>query len=404
MRPSDSTRAPDGAMRQRDDGGPLSPGLPAAGSQRRAGAGMAAQRDLCVSIHDVAPATWADCLRLHEAVRAVAPDLPLTWLLVPRFHGDAAASLAMDRALSQLLTEGHELALHGYTHLDTAAPRAGWRDHVLRRIYTQGEGEFAALGEEEALHRIDLGLAWFARRGWPVDGFVPPAWLASAGTRRALRQRPFIYTTSISRFFFLPDERSVWSPSLMYTARNRAGRCLSPPLTQAAALALALVGAPLVRLALHPADARHPALLRHAQHLIAHLLQQRRGITKRAFALSYLKGGTVGAETSGLAGPRMAPQLPVPMCDRGGCKIVGLTKAAVQHGDRPAGPVPQLSDAHGTVRATTGSAAACPGWHRGVRTNGDGHQMTVPLLLAPEISGTGTRCLSRCGTAAPANS
>jgi predicted deacetylase len=291
---------------------------------------MAAQRDLCVSIHDVAPATWADCLRLHEAVRAVAPDLPLTWLLVPRFHGDAAASLAMDRALSQLLTEGHELALHGYTHLDTAAPRPGWRDHVLRRIYTQGEGEFAALGEGEALHRIDLGLAWFARRGWPVDGFVPPAWLASAGTRRALRQRPFIYTTSISRFYFLPDERSVWSPSLMYTARNRAGRCLSPPLTQAAALALALVGAPLVRLALHPADARHPALLRHAQHLIAHLLQQRRGITKRAFALRYLKGGAVGAETSG------------------------------------------------TGRATNGSAAALPGWDSCVRTNGDGHRVDSP--------------------------
>src|SRR5450830_1983173 len=45
-----------------------------------------------------------------------------------------------------------------------------------------------------------------------------------------------------------------------------------------------------------------------------------------------------------------------------------------------------------------------PVWDRGVRTNGDGHRVTVPLLLAPEISGTGTRCLSRVGTAAPANS
>ena len=38
---------------------------------------------LCVSIHDVAPATWTDCLRLVQAVRAVA-DIPLTWLVVPQ--------------------------------------------------------------------------------------------------------------------------------------------------------------------------------------------------------------------------------------------------------------------------------------------------------------------------------
>jgi predicted deacetylase len=278
-------------MFPRDGGGAPSPGLSVAAAQSPETAGVAAQRALCVSIHDAAPATWSDCLRLLEAVRAVSPDLPLTWLLVPRYHGDAASSPAMEQTLSQLLAAGHELALHGYTHLDTAPPRPGWRDHVLRRIYTQGEGEFAALGEEGALHRIDLGLAWFARRGWPVDGFVPPAWLASAGTRLALRQRPFIYTTSVSRFYFLPGERSVWSPSLMYTARNRAGRCLSPPLSHAAALALSLVRAPLIRLALHPADARHPALLRHAQHLMAQLLQQRRGTTKRAFALHYLDDG-----------------------------------------------------------------------------------------------------------------
>lgn len=300
MRPSDLPSVLPGAMRQRDGGGPDSSVLPGAHSQAHHDADRAAQRALCVSIHDVAPATWPDCLRLLEAVRAVAPDLSLTWLLVPRFHGDAASSLAMERALSQLLTAGHELALHGYTHLDTSAPRPGWRDHFLRRIYTQGEGEFAALREEEALHRIDLGLAWFAHHGWPVDGFVPPAWLASVGTRRALRQRPFVYSTSLSRFYFLPGERSVWSPSLMYTARNRAGRCLSPPLAQA--LALTLARAPLVRLALHPADAHHPALLRHAQHLISLLLQRRRGITKRAFALRYLEtsnGSTAECRSSG---------------------------------------------------------------------------------------------------------
>ncbi len=335
MRPSDLSSARLGAMHQRDGDGP------AAGLQSHEGAAMATQRWLCVSIHDVAPATWSDCLRLLEAVRAVAPDLPLTWLLVPRYHGDAASSPAMEQALSQLLAEGHELALHGYTHLDTAAPRPGWRDHFLRRTYTQGEGEFAALGEQEALHRIDLGLAWFVRHGWPVDGFVPPAWLASAGTRRALRQRPFIYTTSISRFYFLPGERSACSPSLMYTARNRAGRCISPSLARAVALSLALLRAPLVRLALHPADARHPALLRHAQDLIAQLLQRRRGITKRAFALRYLEGG--GSNTDDL---------------RTNGTGFTSTSAAVINGDSQRVTVPP---AVGANISGTGSEGACPG-------------------------------------------
>jgi predicted deacetylase len=39
-------------------------------------------RRLCVSIHDVAPATWTECRTLLEAVAAVA-DIPLTLLVVP---------------------------------------------------------------------------------------------------------------------------------------------------------------------------------------------------------------------------------------------------------------------------------------------------------------------------------
>lgn len=239
-------------------------------------------RALCVSIHDVAPATWPACRLLLQALRAVDPHLPLTWLLVPRYHGDAARDPAMEAALGELREAGHELALHGYTHRDSAAPRPGLRDRFLRQVYTTGEGEFAALTEDEALQRIDLGLAWFAARGWPVQGFVPPAWLASEGTHRALRQRPFSYTTSLSHFYFLPGQRRLCSPSLMYTARQAAGRWLSPRLDNV--MALALSGQPLLRLGLHPADAHYPALLRHAQGLLERLLRDRQAITKAAFA------------------------------------------------------------------------------------------------------------------------
>jgi hypothetical protein len=45
--------------------------------------------------------------------------------------------------------------------------------------------------------------------------------------------------------------------------------------------------APLVRLSLHPADARFPALVRHAQRLVERLLADRRPLTKAGFAGEY---------------------------------------------------------------------------------------------------------------------
>lgn len=354
---------------------------------------------LCVAIHDVAPATWSDCLVLLDAVRAVAPRLSLTFLVVPRYHGSAPPAPAMEAALSQLLAEGHELALHGYTHLDSGLRRSGLRDHLVRRMYTTGEGEFAAIDEMEALLRLDLGLSWFAARGWPVQGFVPPAWLTSSGARAAVRKRPFSYTTSMTHFHVLgsvrgarearggggmdgmrvPEgpgyiggmdgmndvgrmkdvspmshinninytnhigvrrgaegatytrdtsrletatgagrvtgmagtymaadtvsfsdlanrpagadltrpggvavARSLYAPSLMYTARSAPGRLLSPPIVDA--LASSWSAHPLLRLALHPADARHPRLVLHSQRLLEKLLAQRVPMTKGQFA------------------------------------------------------------------------------------------------------------------------
>ncbi|MCE3606586.1 polysaccharide deacetylase family protein [Massilia sp. P8910] len=238
---------------------------------------------LCVVIHDVAPATWPDCRHLLRAVRAVA-DIPLTWLAVPRWHGGEGRSLVCDTALDGLLADGHEIALHGYTHVDTAAPGGGWRGRFLRSVYTEGEGEFAALDADEARRRIDLGLAWCDERGWPASGFVAPAWLLSNGAWEAVRSYPFLYTTTWSHFHLLmpPSPTALLSPSLVYAARNRTGRIVSPRL--AWTLARLLHASPLIRLALHPRDARHPALVRHAQQLIEHLLQSRVALTKSGFA------------------------------------------------------------------------------------------------------------------------
>lgn len=238
-------------------------------------------RALCVAIHDVAPATWSACAELIEAIRAVA-DIPLTLLVVPRYHGSGVHDPQFDAALGQLVAGRHELALHGYTHLDEGPPARGLAARFLRSVYTTREGEFAALQADEARRRIELGLGWFCQRGWRPAGFVAPAWLLGTGAWDALREYRFAYTTTYRHFHVLPRGRVLLSPALVYAARNRAGRFFSPP--AATALALALRYAALVRVALHPRDALHPALVRHAQQLVARLLEDRVAMTKSAVA------------------------------------------------------------------------------------------------------------------------
>ena len=237
---------------------------------------------LCVSIHDVAPHTWPLCKRLLQAIHAVAP-IPTTFLVVPAYHHLPVANPGLyDRDLELRLAKGDELALHGYTHLDEAPPATAWRQRFRREIVTLREGEFAALDANQARRRLALGLEWFARRGWPVCGFVAPAWLMGAGGVQALTEFPFQYTTSFSAFHLLRHGIAVAAPSLVYTARNPAGRWFSQHWTSLRAQLQS--EAPLVRLALHPNDANFPALLYHCQRLIERLLTRRTAMTKASFA------------------------------------------------------------------------------------------------------------------------
>lgn len=270
---------------------------------------------LCVSIHDVAPATWPDCVHLAAALREVA-DIPLSWLVVPRYHDRCDDDASMRAGLDAALARGDELVLHGYTHLDTEARADSLRQRFLRGVYTRREGEFAALSADEARRRLAMGMEWFRERGWTASGFVPPAWLMGEGSWEALSDFPFAYTTTFARFHLLggrkengaagsdsaqgqvrpgavqpggirntPYGPALLAPSLVYAARNRSGRLLSPLAAGLAAHWQA--GAPLVRLSLHPPDVRHPRLLAHARRLVAQLSATRLAVTKDACARLY---------------------------------------------------------------------------------------------------------------------
>lgn len=247
---------------------------------------ISAQPALCVSLHDVAPANWPQCQRLIAAVEAVA-SIPLTLLVVPDYHRQPVRdAAAWQGVLEGRLARGDELALHGYTHLDEGPPAIGLRARWQRHVYTLNEGEFAALEADEAARRLQLGLEWFGARGWPVHGFVAPAWLLSEGSRRALRGLPFTYTTTLNNFYLLPHMQGLLSPTLVYSARNAPGRWLSRHWNDF--IAREMQHMPLLRFGLHPADAQHPAQIAHCQALLAQLVQTHRPMTKATFAQQWL--------------------------------------------------------------------------------------------------------------------
>jgi len=250
---------------------------------------------VCVSLHDVAPTTWSRCETMLAALAKVAA-VPHTLLVVPDYHrrGDGLAPWYR-AALAAQLEAGDELALHGLFHLDDAPAPTALRDWLRRRVLTCGEGEFAALARDEAAARLRAGEAWFRDAGWPLYGFIAPAWLLGPGAWQALDDSPFTYTTTLGHFHLLHPRRAVAAPCIVYSTRSRWRRELS----LARNARLTHHDAPLARVALHPDDALHPAVVHQAQRLLEKLLQQRVATTKIGFAKMLGATLTPGARHSG---------------------------------------------------------------------------------------------------------
>jgi predicted deacetylase len=244
-------------------------------------------KKMCVVVHDVAPGTWAATRRLLATITQVG-TMPVTLLAVPRYHGEqrdpAFEHWLMDRAAG-----GDEIALHGYRHLDDGEPR-GWIDSFTRRTYTRGEGEFSDLSFDEAMLRIDAGLAWLHELGVRPDGFVAPAWLLGPEAWRAVRAQAFRYTCTLRRIHFLDadrmqghtQERSIACQSQVYSHSTAWRRGMSVIWNDS--LAWLQRGQPLVRMELHPADADHAIIKSSWQKNLRAQLDTREVLTLRTLA------------------------------------------------------------------------------------------------------------------------
>lgn len=233
----------------------------------------------------MAPATLGACRDIASAVARVDSSIPLTLLVVPRYHGANDEVPEVFRTwIEERLARGDEIALHGYTHRDDNAGRVTPLERLRRNVYTAQEGEFSALTREAAAARIAAGRQWLSEQGWTADGFVAPAWLLSEGAWEAVKAAGFVYTTTLSRFHVLKSGRSMSAPTLVYSTRAPWRRALSRIWNSA--LAAGTQRAQLVRFGFHPADAQHETVMEHALRMLGSVAQDRTALTKSAFARS----------------------------------------------------------------------------------------------------------------------
>jgi predicted deacetylase len=215
------------------------------------------ERAFCMVLHDIAPSTWDTVAPFIDALDARG-RIPLTFLVVPNFHhlGSIDRAPRFLAAIERRLKLGDEVVLHGYYHDDAGPLSASPRDWFMRRIYTH-EAEFYRLTEMEALDRLHRGVELFAQLGWPVRGFVAPAWLLGDGSRKALTRCDFAYTSNAHELIRLPEQARLSAPSLVWSAhsgwRRAASRVWNIHLLARHAQARVL------RLGVHPVDLRHRA-------------------------------------------------------------------------------------------------------------------------------------------------
>ncbi len=242
---------------------------------------MPDDRHFALVLHDVAPATWPACADFVAEVDERF-GIPLTLLVVPDFHRQGAFENDRDfvATLNARRARGDELVLHGYHHDDPGPIPPSPHQYLMRRVLTH-EGEFLALSADEARARLAKGVDLFRRLGWPIRGFVPPAWLLGKAARSVLADFPFTYTSHPNALLRLPSFAPLAAPTLVFSARSAWRRGLSRLWNGRRLRRHADAG--LIRLGVHPVDLGFASVRRFWLETLAILLATRRAITKQAW-------------------------------------------------------------------------------------------------------------------------
>jgi predicted deacetylase len=217
---------------------------------------------LLLSIHDVTPRFDATVQSLYDRLCRLTGTDRMAMLVVPDHWGEAP--LAKDPRFGAKLRawadQGVEMFLHGWFHKDDSRHHGAGASFKAKHM-TAGEGEFLGLSQGEARRRLSDGRALVEDViGRPIAGFVAPAWLYGEGAKAALRDEGFALAEDHLRVW-RPSDGAVLArgPVISWASRSRPRRLSS--LAFAALARTVLKPLPVVRIALHPGDARYDSLL-----------------------------------------------------------------------------------------------------------------------------------------------
>lgn len=209
-----------------------------------------------VSIHDVAPVTFAETL--HWSADLDRRGVPCTLLAVPGPWKaptfDPTCALAL--WLRHRAEKGDEVAQHGWTH--RASSDAGMWRRASGWIAARGCAELWTSAPHELEEALRRGLAVLRAAGLEPIGITPPGYLASRPAVAVVRDIGFRYTTSHRGVLDLRDGRRFVAPALSHRPGG-VGERIGRTMIVRGVSHRAKQHAP-VRLALHPHDLHRPGL------------------------------------------------------------------------------------------------------------------------------------------------
>lgn len=237
---------------------------------------------LIVAIHDVAPDTFESCAALVKTLEKIGP-VRFSLLVVPFYHRHhfISQNTVFLRWLRKREQLGDEIVLHGFTHTDDQTVRWPW-DRLKRRVYTHGEGEFAALTDAQARARLAFAKNCLNSLDFSPKGFVAPAWLFPSSLLTILPEYGFSYTTTLRKLITLPGKNTVPLPTIVYSTRSAWRKHMSRIYNQIRYFSAK--ESLFLRIALHPGDV-DTTILTHSQYILTKALEKRPSLTKYEVAL-----------------------------------------------------------------------------------------------------------------------
>lgn len=239
------------------------------------------KQSLVVSIHDVTPSTQTVTQEMINDLKRLGVSC-CSLLVVPHYHNKEFLTMAPAFLtwLQKKEREGHEIVLHGWSHLRPTALKESFWKRWMTQHYTRGEGEFYDLSYDQAREKLKKGKEEFKKVGFElqkISGFIAPAWLLSKEAERAVANEGFFYTTRLHGIIDLRKKPPIFyrSQSMVYSVSSAWRRRVSLIWNEFLLRLAEHEAWPLLRLGLHPPDWNYPAIRKHALKAASQAMSQR---------------------------------------------------------------------------------------------------------------------------------